>query len=58
MTDPSVQALRAEVTRENADLLLAMWHGMEFGHPHKDGIRQASTILYNVAHIAHGGTSD
>ena len=45
---------RAQVIHEDADLLMAMWHDMEFGHPHKDGIRQAATILYNVAHVARG----
>jgi hypothetical protein len=53
--DALVAAARSEVTRENADLLIGMWHNMEFSHPHKDGMRQASSILYWVAHAASPG---
>lgn len=52
--DSLVDTARAEVTRENADILIAMWQRMESGHPHKDGIRHASTILYGLAHITAG----
>lgn len=48
----------SELTRENADLLMSMWHRMEFGHPHKDGMRQAATILYNLAAASGSRESD